>query len=331
MSNDACDHTARIDRHRKIIGLRRKIPSRLLAAAHTVRRFTGLPQTHRCGDFAITLPADHWLPLYQKQHRLYDRFLPMLCQSFSPREWIIDVGANCGDTVAAILSRNRSVSCVCIEGDEAFFRLLTSNLTSLAKDCPAAQVIPIAALVGTGAVQGTLEGARGTSTLKADGASTGKTKWLSLEQIVGELPQTAPLRERSANSEIIRLIKSDVDGFDHDVLASAGTLLDEPGLLLYFECQCADTDQLRGYLRTFELLMERGFCTFSLFDNFGNYMAEVSTLRQLETMLDYVWTQTRGLSTQTIYYYDILASKPASTSIAEAALGAWKNFVESGA
>ena len=310
--------------------LRRKLPSRLLAAAHTVRKLTGVPQVHPCGDFTITLPADHWLPLYQRQHRLYDRFLPVLCQSFSRGEWIIDVGANCGDTVAAILSANRTASCLCIEGDDTFFRSLTHNIESFASACPAARVIPIEALVGTGALHGDLQGAHGTSTLKESAATDGKTQWLSLERIVHQLPQTAPLREGLSHSEIIRLIKSDVDGFDYDVLASAGDLLDAPGLLLYFECQCADTDQLRGYLRTFELLMARGFCNFSLFDNFGNYMAEVSTLRQLEVMLDYVWAQTRGLSTRTIYYYDILASKPTSADIAQAALSRWQAFVESG-
>src|SRR5262245_28585822 len=45
-------------------------------------------------------PADN-IARYYVEYRLYNRFLPMLCRHL-PKGWIVDVGANVGDTAVGI-------------------------------------------------------------------------------------------------------------------------------------------------------------------------------------------------------------------------------------
>ena len=54
---------------------------------------------HRIGEHEIVLTGQHELPLHQLHHKLHDCF-PMSL-GFAHREgWIVDIGANVGDTAA---------------------------------------------------------------------------------------------------------------------------------------------------------------------------------------------------------------------------------------
>ena len=55
--------------------------------------------------YQLCLPKDHLLPHYQREHRLYDRFLPFVARALPAGTAAIDVGANCGDTLAAMDDR----------------------------------------------------------------------------------------------------------------------------------------------------------------------------------------------------------------------------------
>ena len=57
-------------------------------------------------DFSIELPAEHLFPSFQEKHKLYDRFLPHLCKYLAPGSTILDVGANCGYSLAAMYNSN---------------------------------------------------------------------------------------------------------------------------------------------------------------------------------------------------------------------------------
>ena len=64
---------------------------------------------YKYNDFSILLPADHMLPLYQKVHKKYDKFLPHLVKYIKNYSTIIDVGANCGDTLAGMVDANKNI------------------------------------------------------------------------------------------------------------------------------------------------------------------------------------------------------------------------------
>jgi hypothetical protein len=54
----------------------------------------------------------HQLPLYLIQHKLYDTAIPRIINAIDSGEklFVIDIGANIGDTAASILKRNINVS-----------------------------------------------------------------------------------------------------------------------------------------------------------------------------------------------------------------------------
>src|SRR5262249_62161999 len=59
------------------------------------------------------------------EHRLYDRFLPVLCRHL-PMGWLVDVGANVGATAVGI-ARECANPILCVEMDDEFCALLRRN------------------------------------------------------------------------------------------------------------------------------------------------------------------------------------------------------------
>jgi len=54
---------------------------------------------YKIGRFLIRLPHDHLLPVYQARFPQYDRFLPHLAGFLPKKLIVIDLGANCADTL----------------------------------------------------------------------------------------------------------------------------------------------------------------------------------------------------------------------------------------
>lgn len=78
------------------------------------------------------------LPIYQTQYQMYDRFVPYLGmladkkRKDSPLSWILDIGANVGDTAVALI-KHTDAKVLCIESDKYFFTILRRNLKNLGK------------------------------------------------------------------------------------------------------------------------------------------------------------------------------------------------------
>jgi tRNA G46 methylase TrmB len=79
---------------------------------------------YELGRLLIHLPRYHKLPEYQQRHRQYDRFLPHLIKDLDHDDIVIDVGANCGDTLAGMVSKNPKLHYICIEPDNEFYSYL---------------------------------------------------------------------------------------------------------------------------------------------------------------------------------------------------------------
>ena len=291
----------------------------------------GVPQNYRCGDIVIKLPPDHFLPVYQKAHKLYDRFLPHLSSCFGEGDWLVDIGANCGDTLAAMVSTNPSSSYLCIEGDDLFFDYLTSNIGTIKKKFPATRIIPMKALVGTNDVSGILVGQGGTKTIRPPSAAlsgdTAGPRPQTLDGILASAPETEPLRSSIAAGQAIRLLKSDVDGYDYDVINSAERLLDAQNVVLYFECQYGDRVQLAGYLELVRSLFDRGYDHYWIFDNFGALILHTQQADAIENLIHYVCNQNEGMTTRTIYYFDILACGQTMKPLIKGAISAYQASV----
>lgn len=263
-------------------------------------------QTLQFGEFQLRLPHDHLLPLYRRKHPGYDRFLPFLAGSLPAGCTVIDVGANCGDTVVAMAAQNRQLHYLCIEPAAVFQHYLQNNVAVMRQMAPGMQIETVAAMVGKEITQAKLAGENGSkhAVLGAGGMAT------TTLDVIFESGLRPP----------VRLLKSDVDGFDYDVVRSAEGLIARYRPLIFYECQFFDDAQRNGFDGLITDLTQWGYSHWTVFDNFGEAMlcgAEATHVRQL---MDYSWRQQHGGATRTVYYYDVLAAVGADAPFIERVL-----------
>lgn len=80
--------------------------------------------------FVMNLGEGHMLSLAQKYNPMYDRFVPYLAKLVSDdKNWIVDIGANVGDTTAAMIKHTNS-KILCVEPTEKFYKLLIKNINN---------------------------------------------------------------------------------------------------------------------------------------------------------------------------------------------------------
>ena len=255
--------------------------------------------------FTISLPADHLLLRHQSKHPNYDRFLPHLAGHLDDFDLVIDVGANVGDTLAAMYDANPRLRYVCVEPDMDFYSLLSDNIATIRAAGNPIEVETYQSLVGQAVSYASLHGGGGT---KHQVPGVGMAS-VSLDSLIREDDHAA-----------VRLLKTDVDGYDFDVLDSAETLISNSKPLIYFECQYETEDQLCGFLNTLENLESAGYTHWSIFDNFGSFVMQTSDRRHLIQLMQYVWAQSTGRSTRTIYYFDVLAAQDEERQFVESVL-----------
>ena len=231
---------------------------------------------YRVGSVELELPLSHELPFYQHDHPRYDRQLGTIAAELGGP--VVDVGANVGDTAAAIRAES-DVPILCVEGDPGYFALLERNAAAIRAESD----VPIlcvegdpgffallernAAAIGgveteqslvEGPARGRLERGAGTAHVVEGGAAL-RSK--PLAQILDEHPAFA----RPA------LLKLDTDGMDVPILLANLTLLEQLRPVLFFEYDPA----LGADPVVFERLREIGYATAEWYENTGEH---VSTL-----------------------------------------------------
>lgn len=265
---------------------------------------------YRIGGMEIQLPDDHLLPLLRQQHVNYDRFLPILAEQLSEDAVIVDVGANCGDTLAGMVSRNIGSSYICIEPDKLFYDLLCKNAAKMRSVYESHSITLVNSLVGNCAQPAILEGSGGTK--QAVHSISGDLKYQKLDSIIEGL-----------NTSNVRLIKVDVDGFDFDVLNSASKVIDNFAPILFFECASSSKEQTDGFKSSILSLSSRGYSNWTVFDNFGSLILRNASHCSVLQLIDYVDNQNAGLATRTIYYFDIVAAKLSDANLVGSAIDAF--------
>ncbi len=280
-----------------------RIGEELASYRRKFKKALNIHTEYHYANFFIILPADHLLPTYQRQHKLYDRFLPHLSKYLEPQSTVIDIGANCGDTLAAMYDANRNLNYVCIEADETFFAFLQENLLRIRAIDKNASIQVINALVGKQITDVSLEGAGGTKK-----AIIGNNARSISSETLDHILSTGKLTK-------IALLKSDVDGFDYDVIDSADGILDEHAPIIFFECHFDHMYQKTGYERTIANLRSRGYLNWVVFDNFGEVLLRTDDIGQIRQLLDYVWRQNTKRASRTIFYCDILTNTRADDEL----------------
>ncbi|MCU0371683.1 MAG: FkbM family methyltransferase [Ignavibacteria bacterium] len=269
---------------------------------------SGSRSKYKIGNYEIEIPPDFALPRYQKANRLYDRFLPVLVKNIdteNKNKIIIDVGANIGDTVIALL-QNSDNPVICIEPSDFFFPYLERNLKAVPSSV-SSRVKTIKKLVGTGLISGTLDHTDGrTATLKVDESQEVSTH-VALDKLIDD------------KSDVI-LLKVDTDGFDFDVINSAEGILSESNPLLFWENEITEEFQLKGFNKVYELLRVKGYKYVYIFDNYGNLITESEGFDILKNINSYAYSIRKHNCTATFYYTDILAATEKYSLIAQNAV-----------
>jgi FkbM family methyltransferase len=216
-----------------------------------------------------------------------------------PTATIIDIGANCGDTLASMYDANDRLSYICVEPDEVFFGYLSENAVRMRNSNPAASIRLYQALVGKSVSQATLQGHGGTkhAVEVKDLAAAKSIASVTLDSLV------LPIQTGG-----VQLLKSDVDGYDFDVLDSAEHLIAEHIPILFFECHFGNLKQKIGYQATIEALRRRGYREWTIFDNYGDVVLLTHESETLFQLFDYIERQNAGLTTRTIHYVDVMTS-----------------------
>ncbi len=250
-------------------------------------------ETYRIGDYEIAIPPGFGLPSYQKHHKLYDRFLPVLAKHLPAGKLIIDVGANIGDTAVAMLQHCTN-PVLCIEPSAVFFSYLEDNLKRI-KATDAARVTTCKAMVGTGGLKGELS------------HNNAGTAGIKLMETLTE-PTHIPLDTIVEDKAHVALVKVDTDGYDFDVIRSAEAVCTEAEPLLFWENEIAEDFQYNDFNELYKWLTVKGYKYIYVFDNFGNLMSVEQGFDTLQNLNAYIYSMKKSGCTRTIYYTDVLAA-----------------------
>lgn len=79
----------------------------------------------------LQLPSDHPIDFIKSRFKKYDEFLPFIVKRLSEGNGVVDVGANCGDTLATIIPHGVNLNYIAVEPSETFFRYLIINLETI--------------------------------------------------------------------------------------------------------------------------------------------------------------------------------------------------------
>jgi FkbM family methyltransferase len=203
---------------------------------------------HRVGAVELELPLSHELPFYQHDHPRYDRELATIAAELAGP--VVDVGANVGDTAAAI----RAVSdapILCVEADTRFYALLERNAGRLGD-------VELEHALVEGPESGSLERRSGTAHVVA---GSGALPSKPLARILDDHPRFA----RPA------LLKLDTDGMDVPILLANLVLLRQLRPVLFFEYD----PHLGATPDVFERLAEAGYADADWYENTGEHVGRL--------------------------------------------------------
>ena len=252
------------------------------------------------------------LPVYQKKCLMYDRFVPFLGEladakaaSMSGNGWIVDIGANVGDTVAGLI-RHTLAEVICVEPTTKYSVLLHKNVTAMGvpyidrihcvqayiaendEDAYVSQVVH-----GTAVKE------------KIAAKATAEAPTMTIPEL---------LQLQNVASKALALVKVDTDGYDSECILSLGNLLSDISPILYWENAIEQTSQMKKYIQMTHYLAGHNYTHFFVFDNFGNFLAEMDAAG-MEDVDYYLERILRQRSPRSFYYVDVLASKDEDMTI----------------
>ena len=247
----------------------------------------------------MTMPLSHALPLYYNTHPFYDR-LPTRLGKFVRERYgaicCVDVGANIGDTVVALMNGVHNDVFLAIEPNPRFYKLLCENLKQ-EKNVTTLSVMCSSMSSDMGFV---VAEKNGTAVLN-ESCSADLTGIKALDDIVGDYPEFRK----------VNLLKIDTDGYDFEVVAGARKLIQKSLPAILFECgDLGEGCYPRDCAKTLEFFKETGYSSFLVYSNLGHLLGRFS-IDQLKSFYCLVLSQLTGGLT----YFDIVVMQDSDADI----------------
>lgn len=260
-------------------------------------RFAGDPSCRmEAHGRRLEMPLSHSLPAILSRHPCYDtlpgRLAAFLRDSGAGHLVTIDVGANIGDTVAAMRPEDADLY-LALEPCPRFRRFLEKNWRA------ARNVVVLDAACGetTTEARVSFRTALGTARMGFEnGPATTGVRVVAIDDLLSEQP-------RFARPD---LIKIDTDGHDFAVLRGARRTIARVRPAVLFECDIFGNPRyIEETLETPESFHDAGYESVIVYDNFG-YLAGRYSLADraaLEALLFYQ-------ATSEVFYFDLLLPRP---------------------
>ena len=252
-------------------------------------KYLKIPKYVKFHELEIKLPPDHLLSYFQKQYPLYNKFLPIISKYLSKNSIFIDVGANCGDTVFSNFEKNNDLYFYCFEADKEFFNYLKFNKQKIGRKYKVNKIRLFNNFIGNEIKKANIEGKDGTKKV--------------LEKTNKNLPllKSKKLDHFFLNEKKnVSLLKSDVDGFDYDVLNSSIKIIKKNKPIIFFECY-TNSKNLDNYLNLVTKLKKLGYNGFILFNNYGELKILTNNVNIVRKKI-----KKQYLKEKNRYFFDVL-------------------------
>lgn len=260
------------------------------------RNFEKPQRYYKIDGFDMDLGEGHMLSLTQKYNPMYDRFvcyLAKLVQGSS--KWIVDIGANVGDTTAAMI-KHTNAKILCVEPTEKFYKLLIKNINNFGEQYN--KRIEVAnAFIANNGNKYTSVTVKGTAIMQECNESNIPAY---------TLPNLLKIKNIDINN--VALIKTDTDGFDSACMMSGGEYLKDISPFLYWENQIDNDMQYKKFLDMADYLYKYEYNNFFVFDNYGNYLCKTDYIG-LKDICGYINRIQLKKSIYTFRYVDVLGCK----------------------
>lgn len=256
-----------------------------------IRFFNDPASTMLIHGVELRMPLSHSLPEYLRDLPLYDSAIGRVADYIRGRHGhlcAIDVGANVGDTIAAMSLREND-KCLALEPNAKFFACLKENWGS-ARQITCMNVFCSDRARISGIV---MEECRGTAGVVSQGKGERGMGSVRLDDLLEGVPDFL-----HAN-----FLKVDTDGHDAEVLGGSGSLLsrERPTVMFEWDVPKEGGDALQRIRELLRFLKECGYATSVVYDNAG-YLVGTVPLEAEATWTDMCMYQ----SARPYYYYDVV-------------------------
>ena len=249
-------------------------------------KYFRIPKYIKFNELSIKLTPDHLLTYFQRKYPLYNKFLPIISRYLSKDTILIDVGANCGDTLFSIFEKNNDLYFYCFEADKEFFKYLKYKI---GKKYKVNKIRLFNNFIGNEIKNANISGKLGTKKV--------------LEKTYKNLPllKSKKLDHFFSNEKkSISLLKSDVDGFDYDVLNSSIKIIKKHKPIIFFECE-TNSKNLNKYLNLVTKFRKLDYNGFILFNNYGGLEILTKNVNVVKKKI-----KKQYLKKKNRYFFDIL-------------------------